>query len=1037
MRRSCLLRSVIFTAPLAFALPVQAAGVDFAREIQPILEASCIKCHGPEKKSGQLRLDARTLAFQGGVSGPVIVPGKGAESPLYTALVDPDPDERMPRKAPALTKAQIGLIRAWIDQGAVWPGGPAAAEPVVQKHWSYRKPLAAALPAVSRAGWVRNPVDAFVLARLDKEGLAPSPEANRTALIRRVSLDLIGLPPTVAEVDAFVADKRPDAYECLVDRLLASAHYGERQARMWLDLARYADSNGYEKDRLRTMWKYRDWVIRAFNQDMPFDRFTIEQIAGDMLPNPTTDQLIASGFHGNSMLNEEGGVDPAEARFQVMVDRVNTTGAVWLGTTVACAQCHNHKYDPISQKEYYGLLAFFDNTRTKDGADKFAGNEAPLEDLQIQVPTPDQEGALRKLEAEIAKREGALETQTPALDVAEAAWRSQKRTVLESWHVLSAGKTSTESAAAGRGKGALLTLQKDGSLLAQGPSPIKDSYTVAGRTTDGPIQAIRLEVLPDPSLPGQGPGRGPNGGFVLSEFKVTAAPADRSTSARPVGFSTSSADVGGPGSEVALAIDGQLDTGWAVGTASGAAHQASFGLASPVGSQGRTTVLTVTLDCKTVHPQHTLGRFRLWTSSNGDAAELKLPANIQALLLVPGGKRTAADAQALSAYYRSIAPELAPVRTEIAALRKRIADLKIPTAIVMGEKPTFERPSTFLRVRGAYTSPGARVYASVPAMLNPLGDSLPPNRLGLARWLVDRENPLTGRVMANRLWEQYFGRGIVETSEDFGAQGSAPSHPELLDWLAATLVDKGWSVKALVRLMVTSATYRQRSKVTHDALEKDPYNRFYSYAPRFRVEAEMIRDVALAVSGLLSPKIGGPSVFPVQPDGIWDNISYGVEKWQTDTGPDRYRRGLYTFMRRAAPYPMFTTFDATSREVCTLRRVRTNTPLQSLNLLNDPAFVEAARALAGRMAIEAGPDPRARATHGFRLCTARKPVAAEVDRLVALYHSERERFAKQGGAAEVLQGLSPVPSPAARDDLAAWTLVANVLLNLDETQTKE
>ncbi len=1008
----------------ATAAPARAA-VDFARDVQPILAASCLPCHGPDKRQGQLRLDARSLAMKGGVSGPVIVAGNSGESLLVKLLLLEDESERMPRKAAALPKHEIAVLRAWIDQGAVWPDS-ASADVKIQKHWAYVKPVRPPVPKVKRDAWVRNAIDAFVLARLEQEGLAPAPEASRETLIRRVSLDLTGLPPSPEEVDAFVADRSGDAYAKVVERLLASPHYGERWARLWLDLARYADTNGYEKDRMRTMWKYRDWVIQALNADMPFDRFTLEQVAGDMLPGDRMDHKIASGFHANTMLNEEGGVDPHEARYEVLVDRVNTTGAVWLGSTLACAQCHNHKYDPFSHKEYFRMLAFFDNGVTTE-VDKGANGSILIEPT-LRVPTPRQAEALRALEAAVADQEQVMATQTPALDEAQSEWVAKTRAKLEAWQTL----TPTRVRAAG---GGAFVRQRDGSLLVDGPNPAKDVYTIVARIDLRRVTALRLDVLPDARLSSAGPGRGPNGGFMLSEVKLLAAPAARPDDARPVLLAKATADRSGPGSEVADAIDGKAASGWSAGNSSGKPHIAIFEPKAPIESAGPMLV-TAVLAHETVHARHGIGRFRLAVTSEPDpAAMLALPARIRELMARPVDALGDAERGEIATYHRSITPLLASVRKEIAKLRDEIDALEIPTAMVVQERPSFERPSTLLRLRGSFVDPGERVFASVPAALHALPDDAPANRLGLARWLVDKDNPLTARVMANRFWEQHFGRGLVETSEDFGSQGGLPTHPALLDWLAIALMEGGWSLKALNGIIVSSATYRQSSQVSPHALAKDPYNRLFTRGPRFRVEAEMIRDIALAASGLLGRKVGGPSVFPLQPDGIWD-IPYNNEKWVTSKGEDRHRRGLYTFLKRSAPYPMHTTFDGTSREQCTIRRVRTNTPLQALNLLNDPAFFAAARALGRRMITEGQGDARARATRGFRLVLARRPTSRELDRLVDLYRAESARFEQEGGAEQALdRGLRP--RGASASELAAWTLVANVLLNLDETQTKE
>ena len=756
--------------------------VHFSRDIRPILAARCFKCHGPDQKRGGLNLQDKESVYRPLKSGNIaLVPGKSAESELLRRVSSDDENERMPPqgKGERLAPEQIAKLRLWIDQGAHW-----------QEHWAYVKPVRPVSPRVKDPSWIRNGIDAFVLARLEERALSPSPEADRACLIRRASLDLIGLPPSPGEVDAFLSDTQPDAYERVVDRLLASPHYGEHQARSWLDQARYADTNGYEKDERRTIWPYRDWVIRAFNRDLPFDQFTIEQIAGDMLPHATLDQKIATGFHRNTMVNTEGGTDDEEFRVAALVDRVNTTMEVWMGTTMACAQCHNHKYDPFTQAEYYRLFALLNNTE-----DKGRENE-PV----IEVLTAAQGIKMRELREQIAKAQ--------------------------------------------------------------------------------------------------------------AEFNVNAKP----------------------------------------------------------------------------------------------------------------------EAQARA--------QIAKILAGAAGLAKQLAEIKPPTTLVMKELP--KPRQTHILIRGSHQRKGEAVTPGVPAKLHPLPAGQPANRLTLARWLVDPNNPLVGRVTMNRLWAQHFGRGFVETSEDFGVQGEPPSCPELLDWLATEFIRQKWSLKAMHRLVVTSSAYRQSSRVTPEIYEADPYDRLFARGPRTRMDAEMVRDNALAISGLLTRKIGGPSVFPYQPDGVWFN-PYSSDKWEASKNGDQYRRGLYTFWRRTAPYAAFVAFDAPSREFCCERRPRTNTPLQALATLNDKAFVECAGGLARRIATEVGHSERDRAIYGFRLCVSRAPSDTEISSLVSLYRENLARFKTDSAAAKKLTNGSVTNASDNIDlaQLAAWTVVANVLLNLDETIMRE
>jgi len=998
--------------PSSAAARPPARRIDFTSQIQPIFRASCYKCHGPENQRGQLRLDSRSVVFQRGL----IIPGNSKDSRLLHRVLGLGDQARMPMGGPPLTRRQIALIRAWIDQGAPWPDESIARGAKTRTHWAYIKPARPPLPAVKNRSWIRNPIDNFILARLEKEKLSPSPEAPKEALVRRLYLDLIGLPPSVKEVDAFLADNSSDAYEKLVDHLLASPHYGERWARPWLDLARYADTHGYEKDNRRSMWKYRDWVINALNKDMPFDQFTIEQIAGDMLPNATIDQKIATGFHRNTMFNEEGGVDKEEARWETIVDRVDTTATVWLGSTLACAQCHNHKYDPFTQKDFYRLFAFFE----------------PAEEPKLEMPTPEQETRRKAIEAEITGLENLLKTQTPELEAAQLQWEHRIIAAQADWTALDPVEYTSSG-------GATLTKLADGSLLATGANPEKDIYTIVAKTDLKEITGVRLEAIVDPRLPHGGPGRDPYGSFTLTGFEAAIAPAGNSAQVQPLSLIDAVADDSQKGFEAKNLITGERK-GWAIDAnrdASRVGRQAVFVVDKAAGFDSG-TVLVIKLKHEAGYMGQGIGRFRLSVTAAADPTSIvNISAQMRPILSIPVAERTEKQKNDLAAYYRSIAPVLKPARERVAELRKQLKDLEIVSTLIMQERPSFQRPYTYLRLRGSFLNKGEKVYAGVPEFLHPLPESQLPNRLGLAHWLVDKDNPLVARVTVNRIWEQYFGRGIVETSEDFGAQGERPTHPELLDWLATEFMRQGWSMKAMHRLIVTSATYRQSSTVTPDLLERDPYNRLLARGPRFRMEAEMIRDVALAASGLLSRKIGGPSVFPYQPEGIWD-IPYNDDKWRMSEGEDRYRRGIYTFLRRTSPYPSLMMFDATSREFCTVRRVRTNTPLQALVTLNDPAFFDAARGLAKRILAEAASEAEARAVYGFRLCVSRQPRAEELEQIITLYKQQLEWFRRDERAAQqIVKGDVAPPAEIDRAELAAWIVVSNMLLNLDETLTKE
>jgi mono/diheme cytochrome c family protein len=1007
--------------------------VDFARQVYPVLQRACFECHGPEKHRGGLRLDSRRAVLEGGDSGPALLPGAATKSELYRRITRPrGSDGVMPARGELLTRAQTELLRDWIDQGAPWSETVQTA-----RHWSYVKPVCAPLPHVKDTSWPRNPIDHFVLARLEKEGLKPSPEADRATLIRRVSLDLIGLPPTPAEVDAFLADTRPDAYERVVDRLLASPAFGERWARPWLDLARYADSHGFQRDDLRSLWPYRDWVIRALNADMPFDRFTIEQIAGDLLPGATIDQKVATGFHRSTPTNVEAGSEPEETRVNQVLDRVNTTAAVWLGTTLECAQCHNHKYDPFTQKDYYRVFAYFNSTAIEadrsnprvPGSIRFLGPSLTLSDH----PSPERDrlaAELKRLEADRDVRRKQLTASMEKWEAALAAslGKSGEEVVLEvSDFVSSAGSPHR--------------VLDDQSVLLVDDPPDRDTYTVTVRTKRTGITAFKLETLTDPSLPGKGPGRGdaarPN--FVLNTFEVRAAPTDKEGNAQKVTLVRATADFSQKNYDVSGAIDNRPKTAWAIGQAFHKPHWAIFDTDKPVGFAGGST-LTFRL-VQDFGRGRTIGRLRL-LALTGDRQARALPANVAAILKTPRAKRTPVQSKRLLDYRLETDPEGIRLRRQQDRTEAALQKLQPASSLVMQELPT-PRKSTLFK-RGNWRTPGEPVRPGTPAILHPLQDG-PPNRLSLARWLVDRDNPLVARVTVNRWWAELFGRGIVSTVEDFGVKGEPPTHPELLDWLAVEFMDPtrargtiaGWSMKRLLRTVVLSATYRQSSAVRPELRERDDQNRLLARGPRFRLSAEMIRDNALAAAGLLSHRQFGPPVRPYQPDGLWAKIGGAKVEYIVSPGEDRYRRGVYVVWKRSAPYPSFINFDATARLACTVKRSRTNTPLQALTLLNDPVYVEVARALARRVLTEQpGADTDERIRHAFRLCLARTPRESELRILHRLYEAQRRSsHANPAGTRELLAGMT-LPKGVAPEEFAAWYAVATALLNLDEMITR-
>ena len=999
---------------LSMAVPLCAGG-DFASEIQPILNASCVPCHHGAKPSAGLSLDSAQAVARGGRSGAVVRPGNSPASLLYQRMASGDRAVRMPLGGNPLPPETIALVRAWIEAGA--RGLPSIAETAPGKHWAYVPPVRPAIPVVQNQTWVRNPVDAFILARLEKQGVQPSPEASRETLIRRVSLDLTGLPPSPREIDEFLGDTRPDAYERLVERLLACPHYGERWAWPWLDLARYADTNGWEKDQRRSIWKYRDWVIAALNRDLPFDEFTIEQLAGDLLPNASIDQKIATGFNRNTLFNEEGGVDRDEELWVNLVDRVNTTATTWLGSTLGCAQCHNHKFDPFTQKEYYQFLAFFSNTQYSEK--HYDDTSHKYIEPQLTLPTPQQERQRKKLQERIDRLEVSLKTQTPKLDRDQTRWEEQMCDLEADWHPV-------EVTAARAAAGTRLVHQEDSSWLASGKNPESDTYIVdLSIPRPESVTALRIEALPDPSLPKGGPGRDTYGNFALTALRIEAVPA--AGAPEPLKWSKLVAD----GGHVKTAKDRQSAPLWDVDASRDEQRVRRQLVILPAGRLPAGAI-RITLEQASEFAGQTLGRFRVSaTEAPSPEKSVQIPARLRPLLALPPSARLPKQAAELSEAFRKVAPSLESARAELERRQKEIKALDIPTTLVMGDRATTQPLTAVMRLRGSYLSPGETVAAATPQALNPWPEGLPRNRLGLARWIVSRDNPLCSRVAVNRLWEQYFGHGIVETSEDFGTQGERPVNPELLDWLAVEFMDRGWSQKAIHRLIVTSSTYRQDSRVTPELQQRDPYNRLLARGPRFRVEAEMVRDIVLSASGLLSPKIGGPSVFPFQPEGVWD-MPYNDDKWKISAGDDRYRRGLYTFIRRTSPYPSMTVFDAPSRETCTVRRPRTNTPLQALTTMNDPVFFEAAQALARRVASEVGAPPADRAALAFRLCTGRRPNQEEVNKIVRNYEAQRAAFAQDPQLCAKVSGSAPGDAGA-----AAWVMVSNALLNLDETLTKE
>ena len=1132
----------------------QSAGspVDFNRDIRPILSSRCLTCHGvdEEGRKGELRLDQRADVVRKRDGSQVIKPGDIAESELIARITSHDKDEVMPppKSGPALKPEEIDLFKRWIAQGANYAD-----------HWAFSPIVKHSPPKTSNDSWAKSPIDRFILSRLDQAGLKPAKPADKATLIRRLSLDLTGLPPTVAEVDAFLADSSPNATAKAVDRLLKSPHFGERMARVWLDLARYADSKGYGSDSLREyMWRYRDWVIDAFNKNLPYDQFITDQIAGDLIPNPNNDQLLATAFHRNTMSNDEGGTDDEEFRVAAIKDRVDTTGQVFMGLTVGCAKCHTHKFDPISQREYYQLFAIFNQTEDADN---------PNDEPRVPTPTLAQATQIAGLEQKIKALASTPVPKGKAFDEAMARWTDSVRRGT-AWQAMRPTKFETT-------KDRTLEANEINEILAKG-SADKATDTISVKLPRG-TTAIRLEAIADETEM-KGPGLNPHGNFVLSsisgmlddgkkgvsgvkyvrielpgtekmislaevqvyrgqenialkgtatqsstdfsgpanlaidgntngdfnagksvthttvskdpwweidlkdlagsvdrvniwnrtdsalEFRLAGAVltfldsnrkplysqvlADPPKPSReialggpkPVSFASATSSHDQPGFEVSRAIapakSGKND-GWAVGGMLGRSHEAIFRTTSPLTSGTLTLKLAQNWGDK-----HTLGRYKVYISTDTDSP-LALPVAIRDMAIGCDCCRTPADTLKLSDYYwRNIAPETKTSAKDRVKLEEELSKLRaqVVKTPVLKELPADKRRKTTVLVKGNYKQPGDSVTPNVLGSFHTLkaqkGHDL--TRLDLAIWVTDKSNPLTARVAVNRFWATIFGRGLVETEEDFGTQGRSPTHPEMLDYLATEFMEHQWDVKWLVSQIVNSSTYAQSSQATDKARETDPRNDLLSHYPRMRLEAETIRDQALVISGLFAPTIGGPSVYPPQPANIWQAAFNGQRTWPTSAGPDKYRRGLYTFWRRTTPYPSMAAFDAPSREVCSIRRIGSNTPLQAYVTLNDPVFVETAQALARRMIGEGGTTPDSRISYGYKLATARAITPERLNVLKTLYSQEFARYKDDPKAAKAMSEsqLGALPPGVSAQEAAALSVIGNVLLNLDAVLTK-
>ena len=993
--------------------------IEFNRDIRPIFSDTCFKCHGfdANKRKKDLRMDTQEGAYKVLKSGSApIVPGDLKKSEAYQRIITDDDDELMPPADSGfkITAHQKALIKKWIEQGGEY-----------QKHWAFVTPIRPEVPAVKDKNWPKNPVDHFVLANLESLKLRPSSEADRNTLIRRATLDLTGLPPTAEEVDAFIKDNSPQAYEKVLDRLLASPRYGERMAMNWLDGARYADSHGYQADWERYQWPWRDWVINAYNSNQPFDQFTIDQIAGDMLPNATVAQKTATGFSRNHRINSEGGIIPEEWRIETVIDRVETTSAVWMGLTLGCCRCHDHKYDPITAKEFYQISAFFDSNNELGTGREKAGNHEPV----LRVPTNEQNTQFKMLQAAVASAQTAVHEKEKNIPAMLAEW--EKTADLKpgvDWQPVTYGAMTSANKAK-------LLGQPDKSVLVSGANKETDTYTIAIKTPLKVITGIRLEALNDASMPGGGPGRSGGGNFVLTDVHVTYAGAAAK-------LAQSSADFSQDNYPVASAIDGDPKTGWAISPKFNAPHHAIFSFDKPLLLSDAKVPVSIRLDFKSQFAQHQIGKFRISVTGTKSPHTSGIAPGLVEVIKTPLEKRSPKQITELTKFYReNFATEVLEADQK---LIKAKADLEafdntLPSVMVMEElaKPR----DTFLLLRGQYDQKGEKVSPGLPAALPGMPEGAPMNRLGFAKWLVDAKNPLTSRVTVNRFWEKFFGVGLVKTSENFGSQADWPSHPELLDWMATEFVRIGWDQKAFQKMILMSATYRQSSHFDSAMFERDPENRLLTRGPRFRIQAESVRDQALFLAGILNEKIGGPSVRPYQPDGVWDEINvYGnLRNYKHDTNGNEYRRSMYTIWKRTAAPPAMTIFDAPGREICVVHRSRTNTPLQALALLNDQTYVEASRKFAEMMIVEGGTTSEQRIGFAFKRAVSRDPSPDEMKVLKSGLEKRMEKFKANVESARQLIAVGDSKPLANLDpvEVAAYTTTASVILNMDETITKE
>lgn len=1031
-----LFANVILSVTTPSLLADDQQAIEFNRDVRPILSDYCFACHGPDKnhREADLRLDTESGLLGDEKKPGAVIPGKPEESELLRRVLLPDGEEKMPPAefGKQLDENQIKILRKWIEQGGSFQG-----------HWAFQ-PIARPLPPTTLdANLVSNDIDRFILKDLVDQNTTFAPEADRRTLARRLSFDLTGLPPTAELVERFVHDSDPRAYEKLVDELLASEHYGERMAMWWLDLVRYADTVGYHGDQNVGISPFRDYVIRSFNQNRPFDRFTIEQLAGDLLPSPTQEHLIASGYNRLGMMSAEGGVQDKEYLAKYIAERVRNVGGTWMGVTLGCCECHDHKFDPFSSREFYQMEAFFADIEERG---LYSGaHESGAWGATMQVPTPEQTTQLQELDQRIVELKKVLATSTPALEAEQAQWES----TLPKWTVLK----PTEVTGTG---GVTLTIQEDSAILASGESPATTQYDltfsdIAATLGEGKsITAIRLEVLPDDSLPARGPGRAGNGNFVLTE--VIAGTLNAEKQIQPVVWKNATASyeqTGAAGNNpykkwaIAAAIDLEAkgdQWGWAIMEQAGQANAAILEINTPTPLVSGTS-WRIALKQAHANPHHTLGKFRISFLTEPlpiDASTVIARKEIQNILDLPNADRNDSQKQQLAEFFRSQTPTLEPVRADLKNIEQQRDQANRAITTTLFTKAVPPRTIRVLARGNWMDETGPVVEPGFPDVLPKLTRPQRLNRLDLAQWLTSPDHPLTSRVTVNRLWKLFYGAGLSRKSDDLGSQGEWPSHPELLDWLASRLIDSQWDIKKMVRLMVTSRTYRQASNVPPEQWQRDLDNRMFARQNRYRLDAELIRDNAMASSGLLVRTIGGKSVFPYQPPGYWAYLNFPQREWQNSNGEGLYRRGLYTHWQRQYLHPSLVTFDAPSREECAADRPRSNTPLQSLVLLNDPTYVEAARVLAQQLLKEASTDTDARLSWLFQRVLQRSIRPEEREVLIGLIDKSRIEYEQNPAEADGLLkvGQYSVPTELNPKELAVWTNVCRVVFNLSETITR-